>query len=185
MYGMSCLSMWLRTFTRRNRSTRVSNRVSRIIRLLVPFFPTTPPLTLLLICPPNIPPSVYPNPDGSNTVERVRLSSLPAGSELEIRVSAVFLPSLGLEPNTPQRWAVAVVGHFEGLLRSELNPAWLRLGSIPPSPQPPSPPAPPRAKAPRAPLKKKSPPPPVSRPRKPPPRPKPPPRMKLPPRSPN
>ncbi|GIL56404.1 hypothetical protein Vafri_11768 [Volvox africanus] len=129
--------------------------------------------------------AVYPNPDGSNTVERVRLSSLPAGSELEIRVSAVFLPSLGLEPNTPQRWAVAVVGHFEGLLRSELNPAWLRLGSIPPSPQPPSPPAPPRAKAPRAPLKKKSPPPPVSRPRKPPPRPKPPPRMKLPPRSPN
>ncbi|GLI60087.1 hypothetical protein VaNZ11_002120 [Volvox africanus] len=127
----------------------------------------------------------YPNPDGANTVERVRLSSLPAGSELEIRVSAVFLPSLGLDPDTPQRWAVAVVGHFEGLLRSELNPAWLRLGSIPPSPPPPSPPAPPRAKAPRAPLKKKSPPPPLPRPRKPPPRAKPPPRMKLPPRSPN
>ncbi|EFJ47816.1 hypothetical protein VOLCADRAFT_91397 [Volvox carteri f. nagariensis] len=80
--------------------------------------------------------SANPRPDVVNTVERVRLNAPPAGASLRIRVRAASLPSRELDPSRPQRWAVAVVGHFEGNLQSNLNPAWLKLMSPKPPPLP-------------------------------------------------
>ncbi|GLC61159.1 hypothetical protein PLESTB_001724500 [Pleodorina starrii] len=82
-----------------------------------------------------------PAPDGANSLERVRLSSPPAGTDLRIVVRAPSLPSLALDPATPQRWTLAAVGHFEGVLRSELNPAWANVDALPDVPQTASPPA--------------------------------------------
>ncbi|GLC47009.1 hypothetical protein PLESTM_002008300 [Pleodorina starrii] len=76
-----------------------------------------------------------PAPDGANSLERVRLSSPPAGTDLRIVVRAPSLPSLALDPATPQRWTLAAVGHFEGVLRSELNPAWANVDALPDVPQ--------------------------------------------------
>ncbi len=67
--------------------------------------------------------------DTVNTVERVLLKAPPSGSTLRVTVTAPSLPSLTLDPATPQRWALAVVGHFTGYLQSDLNPFWLKWGS--------------------------------------------------------
>ncbi|EFJ50793.1 hypothetical protein VOLCADRAFT_88676 [Volvox carteri f. nagariensis] len=67
-----------------------------------------------------------PVADSVNTVERVLLKSPPAGASVRVMVVASNLPSLIFDPTTPQRWAVAVVGHFTGNLQSELNPFWAK-----------------------------------------------------------
>ncbi|EFJ50795.1 hypothetical protein VOLCADRAFT_88678 [Volvox carteri f. nagariensis] len=71
--------------------------------------------------------------DSVNTVERVLLTSPPAGASLHIVVVASNLPSLIFDSTTPQRWAVAVVGHFTGNLQSELNPFWAKWQGRPTS----------------------------------------------------
>ena len=65
------------------------------------------------------------------------LSAPPPGAALTITVTAADLPSLLLSADAnhtdallPQRWAVAVVGHFSGTLASELNPAYVRQGQL-------------------------------------------------------
>ncbi|GIM06163.1 hypothetical protein Vretimale_10562, partial [Volvox reticuliferus] len=87
---------------------------------------------------------VQPVADSVNTVEKVLLKSPQPGANISIVVEAPSLPSLILDPTTPQRWAVAVVGHFSGYLESQLNPFWAKWGNkMPPSPAPPRPPSPP------------------------------------------
>ncbi|GIL57024.1 hypothetical protein Vafri_12282 [Volvox africanus] len=123
--------------------------------------------------------SAAPVPDSVNTVEKVLLKSLQPGANVSIVVAAPSLPSLILDPTTPQRWAVAVVGHFSGYLESELNPFWAKWGrGMPPSPPPPEPPRPPRP--PPSPVPSPAPP----RPPPAPPSPRPPPRPPKPPRLP-
>ncbi|GLI64306.1 hypothetical protein VaNZ11_007533 [Volvox africanus] len=88
--------------------------------------------------------NAMPVKDSLNTVEKVLLKTLPPGANVSVVVEAPSLPSLILDPTTPQRWAVAVVGHFSGYLESELNPFWAKWANrIPPSPSPPQPPPPP------------------------------------------
>ncbi|GIL57021.1 hypothetical protein Vafri_12282 [Volvox africanus] len=123
-----------------------------------------------------------PVPDSVNTVEKVLLKSLQPGANVSIVVTAPRLPSLILDPTTPQRWAVAVVGHFSGYLESELNPFWAKWANrMPPSPPPPSPPSPP-SPPPQPPSPFPSPPSPPSP--RPPPRPPSPPKPPRPPPSP-
>ncbi|GLC56454.1 hypothetical protein PLESTB_001106400 [Pleodorina starrii] len=116
--------------------------------------------------------AVAAKPDRVNTVERVLLTALPENTTIRIIVNATTLPSAALDPTTPQRWAVAAVGHFSGSLKSPLNPAWaLQEGlpqppAFPNLPQPPPPRAPPPRKAPRNPRRR---PPPLSSPGIPPP----------------
>ncbi|GIL83754.1 hypothetical protein Vretifemale_12470, partial [Volvox reticuliferus] len=122
---------------------------------------------------------VQPVADSVNTVEKVLLKSPQPGANISIVVEAPSLPSSILDPTTPQRWAVAVVGHFSGYLESELNPFWAKWGNrMPPSPQPPVPPTPP------SPPPSPSPPPPPPMIPLLPPSPRPPPRPPSPPRPP-
>ncbi|GIL83767.1 hypothetical protein Vretimale_10563 [Volvox reticuliferus] len=117
--------------------------------------------------------------DSVNTVEKVLLKSPQPGADISIVVEAPSLPSSILDPTTPQRWAVAVVGHFSGYLESQLNPFWAKWGrGMPPSPPPPVPPMPPRP--PPSPAPSPAPP----RPPPTPPSPRPPPRPPRPPRLP-
>ncbi len=73
---------------------------------------------LLIPClVPSCPATASPAPDRTNTVERVRLPSPPAGGPLDMTVSAFRLRSANLgrpEARLPQRFAVAVVGFFSG-----------------------------------------------------------------------
>ncbi|GLI70910.1 hypothetical protein VaNZ11_015937 [Volvox africanus] len=79
-----------------------------------------------------------PRPDSINPVERVLLTAPAAGSGIRIIVNATSLPSSLIDQATTQRWAVAVVGHFEGTLRSPLNPAWaVQRGMAPQRPNSP------------------------------------------------
>ena len=76
---------------------------------------------------------MLPAPDRLNTVERVYITSPSPGAALTITVTAHSLPSRllsGPDALLPQRWAVAVVGHFSGTLASELNPAYVRQGQL-------------------------------------------------------
>ncbi|PNW83456.1 hypothetical protein CHLRE_05g242750v5 [Chlamydomonas reinhardtii] len=119
--------------------------------------------------------ALRPAPDRVNNVERVYITHPSPGAALTITVTAHSLPSRllsGPDALLPQRWAVAVVGHFSGTLASELNPAYVRQGQLgtrgdsggggmqqatsspPPSPSPPSPhPPSPAARLPPAPKK--------------------------------
>eukprot|EP00198_Chlamydomonas_reinhardtii_P011395 XP_001700732.1 predicted protein [Chlamydomonas reinhardtii] len=77
--------------------------------------------------------ALLPAPDRLNTVERVYITSPSPGAALTITVTAHSLPSRllsGPDALLPQRWAVAVVGHFSGTLASELNPAYVRQGQL-------------------------------------------------------
>ncbi len=80
------------------------------------------------MCPGLCGPAASPVADRLNTVERVRLSgaSVPAGAALSVRVTCTRMRSSLLgssDGRLPQRWAVAVIGHFSGTLASRLNPA--------------------------------------------------------------
>ncbi|KAG2432157.1 hypothetical protein HXX76_009079 [Chlamydomonas incerta] len=131
-----------------------------------------------------------PQPDRVNTVERVALASPPAGAALTITVTAARLASPFLDDpdaeGRPQRFAVAVSGHFTGVIESRLNPAY-RLAP-PDTPRPPAPPTrPPRPRPPSASPPAPPPPPPSQPPPSPqpvpaaPPSPPPPPPVQLPP----
>jgi hypothetical protein len=65
--------------------------------------------------------------DSVNTVERVELTSLKAGDIINFVVQGTDIRHRLLttdDAKLPQRWAVAVVGHFNGTLRSQYNPAY-------------------------------------------------------------
>ncbi|KAG2488755.1 hypothetical protein HYH03_012753 [Edaphochlamys debaryana] len=68
--------------------------------------------------------------DSLNTVERLELPSPAPGDRITLFVRASRLPSLLIEgdpdASLPQRWALAVVGHFEGALQGAANPAYAR-----------------------------------------------------------
>ncbi|GLI64305.1 hypothetical protein VaNZ11_007532 [Volvox africanus] len=122
--------------------------------------------------------NAMPVKDSVNTVEKVLLKTLPPGANVSVVVEAPSLPSLILDPTTPQRWAVAVVGHFSGYLESELNPFWAKWGrGMPPSPPPTVPPRPPRPPPSPAPAPAPPRPPPAPPSPRPPPRPPKPPRL--------
>ncbi|KAG2494586.1 hypothetical protein HYH03_007352 [Edaphochlamys debaryana] len=73
-------------------------------------------------------------PDRTNVIERLRLPGPPPGAPLALRVSAHDLPQRllgGADAALPQRWALAVAGHFAGELRTGLNPAHLRPQRLP------------------------------------------------------
>ncbi|EFJ44733.1 hypothetical protein VOLCADRAFT_106328 [Volvox carteri f. nagariensis] len=66
--------------------------------------------------------------DSVNTVERIELTTLKANDLItfvvhgrNIRHSLLTTPDAQL----PQRWAVAVVGHFNGTLRTQYNPSYV------------------------------------------------------------
>ena len=88
---------------------------------------------LCLTMYPLPPAAVRPAPDRVNNVERVYITHPSPGAALTITVTAHSLPSRllsGPDALLPQRWAVAVVGHFSGTLASELNPAYVRQGQL-------------------------------------------------------
>ncbi|GIL91720.1 hypothetical protein Vretifemale_19307, partial [Volvox reticuliferus] len=70
-------------------------------------------------------------PDSTNNVERVELSTTDvfAGDRITLVVYGRNIRSKllsGADAQLPQRWAVVVVGHFNGTLRTQLNPAYIR-----------------------------------------------------------
>ncbi|KAG2496693.1 hypothetical protein HYH03_005110 [Edaphochlamys debaryana] len=73
-------------------------------------------------------------PDATNNVERTLLTNLTAGTDVAF---AVFARRLGsrlvntADAQLPQRWALAVVGHFTGTLRTRLNPAYMQPQRLP------------------------------------------------------
>ncbi|KAG2430932.1 hypothetical protein HXX76_009902 [Chlamydomonas incerta] len=77
--------------------------------------------------------ALLPTPDRTNNVERVYMTYPPPGAALTITVRAHALPSRllsGPDAALPQRWAVAVLGHFSGTMATELNPAYVRQGQM-------------------------------------------------------
>ncbi|KAG2424606.1 hypothetical protein HXX76_014331 [Chlamydomonas incerta] len=70
--------------------------------------------------------------DSVNTVERAELTGLAAGARLSFTVNGTSINhqlmsgAPGRDTRLPQRWALAVVGHFTGLLQTHLNPAFVR-----------------------------------------------------------
>ncbi|EFJ44737.1 hypothetical protein VOLCADRAFT_95105 [Volvox carteri f. nagariensis] len=69
--------------------------------------------------------------DNTNNVERVELSTrdVRAGDRVSLVVYGRNLRSYllsGADAELPQRWAVMVAGHFNGTLRTPLNPAYTR-----------------------------------------------------------
>ncbi|GLI65615.1 hypothetical protein VaNZ11_009181 [Volvox africanus] len=69
--------------------------------------------------------------DSTNNVERVELSStnVLAGDRITYVVYGRNIRSkllTGSDAQLPQRWAVVVVGHFNGTLRTQYNPAYIR-----------------------------------------------------------
>eukprot|EP00955_Chlamydomonas_euryale_P049058 354169-Chlamydomonas_euryale.AAC.15 len=85
-------------------------------------------------------------PDRVNTVERVVLRGVPPGARLRMTVTAASLPSAFLDPDTPQRYALAITGLHTGTLESPYNPAY-RPPSPPVYPPPRQPESPPLAQA--------------------------------------
>ncbi|GLI65612.1 hypothetical protein VaNZ11_009178 [Volvox africanus] len=66
--------------------------------------------------------------DNVNTVERIELTTLKAGDLITFVVHGRDVRHRLLttaDAQLPQRWAVAVVGHFIGVLRSQYNPAYV------------------------------------------------------------
>ncbi|KAG2424603.1 hypothetical protein HXX76_014329 [Chlamydomonas incerta] len=72
------------------------------------------------------------NEDSVNTVERAELTDLDDGARLSFTVNGTSInhqlmdSAPGRDTHLPQRWALAVVGHFTGLLQTHLNPAFVR-----------------------------------------------------------
>ncbi|GIL63851.1 hypothetical protein Vafri_17716 [Volvox africanus] len=68
--------------------------------------------------------------DHVNNVERIELSSLSSGDSVTLVVIGNKivhrLMGSGIDAALPQRWAVAVVGHFRGTLQTQLNPGYTR-----------------------------------------------------------
>ncbi|KAG2492076.1 hypothetical protein HYH03_009572 [Edaphochlamys debaryana] len=72
--------------------------------------------------------------DSVNNVERAELRGLRAGDNVSLvvfgaAVNHALLTATGTgrsDTALPQRWALAVAGHFTGTLRSPLNPAYVR-----------------------------------------------------------
>ncbi|GIL44348.1 hypothetical protein Vafri_1858 [Volvox africanus] len=68
--------------------------------------------------------------DSTNNVERIELSSnILAGDKITYVVYGRNIRSKLLtnpDAKLPQRWAVVVVGHFNGTLRTQYNPAYIR-----------------------------------------------------------
>ena len=68
--------------------------------------------------------------DSVNNVERIELSGLVPGDRLTFVVHGFDIRHSLLTDSPdallPQRWAVAVVGHFKGTLQTPLNPAYMR-----------------------------------------------------------
>ncbi|GIL44358.1 hypothetical protein Vafri_1861 [Volvox africanus] len=66
--------------------------------------------------------------DNVNTVERIELTNLIANDLITFVVHGRDIRHRLLttaDAQLPQRWAVAVVGHFSGVLRSQYNPAYV------------------------------------------------------------
>ncbi|KAG2491466.1 hypothetical protein HYH03_010251 [Edaphochlamys debaryana] len=82
-------------------------------------------------------------PDRTNTVERIDLPQPPAGAALAFtvraeRIAHTLAGFAGFAADAPgnytqlrQRFAVAVVGHFTGTLRTALNPAYVKPQRLP------------------------------------------------------
>ncbi|GLC50169.1 hypothetical protein PLESTB_000350100 [Pleodorina starrii] len=67
--------------------------------------------------------------DNTNNVERVELFGLKPHDEVTLVVQGRNIRSkllTGADAALPQRWSVIVVGHFNGTLRTLLNPAYAR-----------------------------------------------------------
>lgn len=78
--------------------------------------------------------SPHTRPDSTNNVERIELNNLKAKDEVvlvvhgrSIRHSIISNPDAAF----PQRWAVAVAGHFTGNLKTIYNPAYTRPSRLP------------------------------------------------------
>ncbi|KAG2495492.1 hypothetical protein HYH03_006436 [Edaphochlamys debaryana] len=103
-----------------------------------------------------------PAPDRVNTVERVLLSSPPAGAPLTVTVRAASLPSALLtgDPDAaqPQRFAVVALGAFRGGFESALNPAFVRAQQQMEERKKPPPKLPPKRNAVTFPSRRKPPP---------------------------
>ncbi len=75
-------------------------------------------------------PSIRNNADDDdyyNTVKRVELTNLKAADLLSFVVKGTSIQhTMITSPDAllPQRWAVAVVGHFTGTLQTQYNPAY-------------------------------------------------------------
>ncbi|GLC65706.1 hypothetical protein PLESTF_000331300 [Pleodorina starrii] len=70
-------------------------------------------------------------PDSVNNVERLELSGLAPGDRITLVVHGSNIRHTQLGDSSPdaarpQYWALAVAGYFRGLLRSPLNPAFMR-----------------------------------------------------------
>lgn len=80
---------------------------------------------------------MHMDPDSSNNVERIELTTLKAKDNIvlvvhgrSVRHSLISNPDAAF----PQRWAIAVAGHFIGNLKTIYNPAYTRPARLMVSP---------------------------------------------------